>query len=120
MIYTRRQYYQKRDYQAATQIGGETLPDTYVQKLSAVFRECHRVTAHDGTLWLNLGDKYRSGRLLGMPWRGALALQGFGWVLRSDIIWHKNHAMPASVRNRPTTDPEHVFIRSKSADYFHN
>ncbi len=113
-------YYQQRDYQAATQIGGETLPETYVQKLSAVFRECHRVTAHDGTLWLNLGDKYRSGRLLGMPWRVALALQGFGWVLRSDIIWHKTNAMPASVRNRPTTDHEYVFMFSKSEDYFYN
>jgi hypothetical protein len=28
-------------------------------------------------------------QLLGMPWRLAFALQADGWVLRSDIVWHK-------------------------------
>jgi site-specific DNA-methyltransferase (adenine-specific) len=120
VIVTSPPYYQQRDYQTALQIGGEESPETYLQKLSAVFRECHRVLANDGTLWLNLGDKYQDGRLLGMPWRAALALQDFGWVLRSDIIWHKTNAMPASVKSRPTTDHEYVFMFSKSEDYFYN
>ena len=37
-----------------------------------------------GTLWLNLGDKYERGELLGMPWRIALALVDEGWRLRKD------------------------------------
>ena len=50
----------------------------------------------------------------------ALALQDDGWMLRSDIIWHKPNAMPSSVKNRPTTDHEYVFFFSKSKDYFYD
>ncbi|RMG06352.1 MAG: hypothetical protein D6735_04110 [Acidobacteria bacterium] len=55
-----------------------------------------------------------------MPWRVALGLQDAGWILRSEIIWHKPNAMPASVKNRPTTSHEHVFLFAKSKDYFYN
>lgn len=39
----------------------------------------------------------RSGDLLGMPWRIALALQADGWILRRDNIWFKSNPMPESV-----------------------
>jgi site-specific DNA-methyltransferase (adenine-specific) len=119
-IVTSPPYYQQRDYGAEPQIGNEPTPEAYVQKLAGVFRECFRVLAVDGTLWLNLGDKYKEGRLLGMPWRVAFALESIGWILRSDIIWHKTNAMPASVKNRPTTDHEYLFMFSKAPDYFYN
>mgnify|MGYP006209584957 CR=1 FL=1 len=48
----------------------------------------------------------------------ALALVEDGWILRSDVIWHKPNAMPHSVKNRPTTDHEYIFMFSKfSVDY---
>jgi site-specific DNA-methyltransferase (adenine-specific) len=119
-IITSPPYYQQRDYGAGLQIGNESSPEAYAQKLAGVFRECFRVLAKDGTLWLNLGDKYKEGRLLGMPWRVVFALESLGWILRSDIIWHKTNAMPASVKNRPTTDHEYVFMFSRSPDYFYN
>jgi DNA modification methylase len=58
--------------------------------------------------------------LLGIPWRVALALQDSGWILRSEIIWNKPNAMPSSVKNRPTTSHETIFLLSKSTDYFYN
>jgi len=119
-IVTSPPYYRQRDYRSPQQIGSEESPETYIQKLVSVFRECHRVLTKEGTLWLNLGDKYEDGRLLGMPWRVAFAIQDMGWILRSDVIWHKTNAMPASIKNRPTTDHEYVFMFSKSADYFYN
>jgi DNA modification methylase len=119
-IVTSPPYYQQRDYGAGPQIGNEASPESYVQRLAGVFRESFRVLAKDGTLWLNLGDKYKNGRLLGMPWRVVFAMESIGWILRSDIIWHKTNAMPASVKNRPTTDHEYVFMFSKSQDYCYN
>lgn len=113
-------YYQQRDYRSGLQIGAEETPEIYLRRLQAVFRECHRVLRNDGLLWLNLGDKYQDGRLLGLPWRLALALQKSGWILRSDVIWHKPNAMPHSGKNRPTTDHEYVFMLSKSAGYFYD
>lgn len=58
--------------------------------------------------------------LLGIPWRVALALQADGWVLRSDIIWHKPSVMPESVRDRPTRDHEYMFLLTKQARYYYD
>ncbi len=55
-------YYGLRDYQVPGQIGLESTPERYVEKLVAVFREVWRVLKDDGTLWLNLGDSYASGK----------------------------------------------------------
>lgn len=44
------------------QIGLEATPDEYVASLVDVFAEVHRVLSKDGTLWLNLGDSYASGK----------------------------------------------------------
>lgn len=58
--------------------------------------------------------------LFGMPWRTALALQDDGWILRSDIIWAKPNAMPESVRDRPSSQHEHVFMFAKQRRYWFN
>lgn len=55
-----------------------------------------------------------------MPWRVALALKDDGWLLRSDIIWHKPNAMPSSVKSRPTTDHEYVFLFVKGRGYHYD
>lgn len=119
-IVTSPPYYQQRDYGAENQIGNEPSPKEYVNHLVTVFTACKRVLKPNGLLWLNLGDKYVDSRLLGLPWRVAIALSEAGWNLRSDIIWHKPNAMPASIKNRPTTDHEYVFMLSRGNTYFYN
>jgi DNA modification methylase len=56
--------------------------------------------------------------LCGIPQRVVLALQADGWYWRSEIIWHKPNAMPSSVKDRPSTDHEYVFLLTKRARYF--
>ena len=58
--------------------------------------------------------------LLGIPWLLAFALRADGWYLRSDIIWAKSNPMPESVRDRPTSAHEHVFLLTKSTRYFYD
>ena len=53
-------YWGLRDYGHAGQIGLESAPAKYVEKMVAVFRDVRRVLRGDGTLWLNLGDSYFS------------------------------------------------------------
>ena len=53
-----------------------------------------------------------------MPARVAIALQHDGWILRSDIIWHKPNHMPSSVKDRLTTAYEHVFLFAKARRYY--
>lgn len=113
-------YFGQRDYGIDGQVGMEETPEEYIADLVAIFREVRRTLSESGTLWLNLGDKFSEGRLLGMPWRVALALVSDGWNLRSDVIWHKPNAMPSSVKSRPTCDHEYMFMFSKSDNYHYD
>lgn len=119
-------YYGLRDYRACGQVGLEAQPQDYVEVLTEVFRQVHRVLRDTGTLWLNLGDSYarpgmrgglRQKNLLGMPWRVALALQQDGWILRNAVVWAKTNPVPSSVRDRLTCTYEHVFLLTKQPDY---
>jgi site-specific DNA-methyltransferase (cytosine-N4-specific) len=55
-------YFGLRDYGNEGQHGLEASPAEYVETMRTVFAEVRRVLADDGTLWLNLGDSYYSGR----------------------------------------------------------
>ena len=113
-------YFQQRDYENKKQIGQEPTPEQYINRLLDVFEQCRRVLKPTGSLWIVLGDKYIKGVLQGMPWRTAIAMQDAGWILRSDVIWHKPNAMPSSVKSRPTTDHEYIFFFSAGPDYFYD
>jgi DNA modification methylase len=138
-------YWGLRDYGVPGQLGLEKTPEEYVAALVGIFREARRTLREDGTLWLNLGDCYATGGekfadgrgpmtqpnrlpipglkpkdLVGTPWRVAFALQADGWYLRSALPWVKRNPMPESVRDRPSSAIEYVFLFSKSADYFFN
>ncbi len=117
-IVTSPPYYRQRDYEDEKQVGLEKTPEEYIDRLSAAFKEALRVLKPSGTCWLVIGDKYEHGQMLGMPWRVALRLKEHGWILRSDIIWHKPNAMPSAVKNRPTVDHEYVFLLTRSAEYY--
>jgi len=56
--------------------------------------------------------------MVGIPWALAFALRADGWYLRSDIIWQKTNAMPHSVKDRPVSSYEHIFLLAKSKIYY--
>ena len=120
MVLTSPPYFGQRDYGCTEQIGSEETPDYYVSRILDIFDEVHRVLKPTGSLWLNVGDKYLDGELLGMPWQIALGLKERGWRLRSDVIWHKPNAMPSSVSSRPTVDHEYLFFFSKNRSYYYD
>lgn len=113
-------YFQQRDYGDESQVGNESSPAEYVEALANIFTEVRRVLKPSGTFWLNLGDKYKRGNLMGMPWRVALSLLDSDWFLRNEIIWHKPNAMPSAVKNRLTVDHETIFFFVKSQDYHYD
>ena len=140
-------YYALRDYGVDGQIGLEETPEKYIERLTEVFKEVHRVLKPNGTMWLNIGDSYAgncsvtsTGRcgmgkpreridhrvfdgikpkdLIGIPWMLAFSLRNAGWYLRQDIIWHKPNPMPESVTDRCTKSHEYIFLMSKSQKYY--
>ena len=58
-------YWGLRNYNVEGQLGLESTPQQYVQKLVEIFREVKRVLKDDGTVWLNLGDSYAGTRPMG-------------------------------------------------------
>ncbi len=61
-IITSPPYYGQRDYGVEGQIGLEGDPREYVDKLVAVFHHARRVLKPSGSLWVNIGDTYWSGK----------------------------------------------------------
>lgn len=55
-------YYGQRDYGSPDQLGLEVTPFDYIDNLMCVFREVHRVLKDSGSVWVNLGDTYWSGK----------------------------------------------------------
>src|ERR1043166_4112042 len=51
-------YFGLRDYCVPGQLGLESSPAEYVDKLTEVCRDVWRVLKEDGTFWINLGDSY--------------------------------------------------------------
>lgn len=61
-IVTSPPYYGQRDYGVPGQLGLEAHPLRYIEKLVTTFREARRVLKPTGSLWVNLGDTYWSGK----------------------------------------------------------
>ena len=58
--------------------------------------------------------------LVMMPNRIAIALQDDGWWIRSEIIWHKPNPMPESIKDRPTSAHEKIWLITKSKKYYYD
>ncbi len=127
-------------------LGREDTVEAYVRHLSEVFRAAMRVLRDDGTLWLNIGDRYdQAGNLELIPARVAIAMKEDGWTLRSEIVWAKGvsfcptyvgRCMPEPVNGwqwqkdkdgkpvlrkgswRPTVSHEKVFLFSRGDHYY--
>ncbi len=65
---------------------------------------------------LGIGVQKKS--IIGIPWRVAMAMCLRKWILRSPIIWHREHCLPEAVRDRPRRSYEFVFMFAKDRKYY--
>jgi len=113
-------YWGMRQY-AASGIGLEERWEEYVEGLLSVFAEVKRVLCREGSLWINIGDAYRKKRLLGIPWRVALALtDDHGFILRNEIIWNKVKGGPDNSTDKLRNVHEHLFHFVKAPRYYYD
>lgn len=73
---------------AHLEIGREVTPEAYIAEIVSVFREVRRVLAPDGTLWVNIGDKYANDKKWGGRTGGkhARKLHGSSGVGRAKVV----------------------------------
>ena len=142
-------YYGLRDYGVTGQFGLEKTYQDYIANTVKVFETFKPKLKETATIWWNVGDTYSSTRwsnapsttgiqgkqssvilkkiidipeksLMMIPNRVAIALQDAGWYIRSEIIWHKPNPMPESVRDRPTSAHEKIWLITKSKKYYYD
>jgi len=143
-------YFGLRDYGVDGQFGLEKTYQDYLTNTVKVFETFKPKLKDTATIWWNVGDSYSSGKrtsttnqslrgnkdygvtrtpvqqgikekdLLMIPNRVAIALQDAGWYIRSEIIWHKPNPMPESVRDRPTSCHEKIWLITKSKKYYYD
>lgn len=135
LVVTSPPYYGLRSYKDggehyAGQIGSEPTPGEYIDALIDCTREWMRVLKPNGSLWVNLGDKYgghqgvqgvsgqradraqaatyayrptgmRAKSLLLLPERYRIrCVDELGLIARAVVIWEKPNGLPESVQDR--------------------
>ncbi len=123
-IITSPPYWQLREYSvdetfSHCALGNEDTPEEYVERLVNIFQLTHKILKPEGSLWLNIGDKYHKKNLMGLPWRVALALQDSGWILRNAIVWEKLKGTQ-SAKDRLRDVYEFIFHFVKKPKYYYN
>lgn len=143
-------YFGLRDYGVDGQFGLEKTYQEYLSNTVKIFETFKPKLKDNSTIWWNVGDSYSSGKrksttnqslrgnknygvtrtpvqngikekdLLMIPNRVAIALQDAGWYIRSEIIWHKPNPMPESVKDRPTSCHEKIWLITKSKKYYYD
>lgn len=88
-IVTSPPYWRQRDYHIEGQLGLERRPEDYCDRLVAILRQARRVLRKDGTLWLNIGEKWASGGNGG----------GGKWMVQRGHAW--DHARGATGWRKP-------------------
>ncbi|MFA5730766.1 MAG: DNA methyltransferase [Acidithiobacillus sp.] len=106
-------------------------------------------TRIDGSLWVNLGDKYydkkritmqkeflsidkiehfiskkefQNKTLCGIPQNFMIEMRNRGFIIRNNIIWEKDNAFPSPVKNRFTLNFEDLFfiVKNNKPQYWVN
>lgn len=116
-------YYMQRDYGVSGQLGQEDTPERFIARLASILDKLKRPLRDDGTMWVNLGDKYGPDKnLMCLPWLLALRMKKRGWVLRDIAIWAKKNAAPdgGGVRDRMDTSYEPILFFAKRKTYYYD
>ncbi len=116
LIVTSPPYWQRRDYGHPDQLGREATPAAYVEALIRAMEGWVRLLKPHGSVFLNLGDTYRDGCLVGIPARFELAAREAGWRIPNRISWTKEIGTPEPSPNRLASRHEPVFHLTRAVN----
>ncbi len=120
LVITSPPYYNQRDY-GGIGIGNEKTVEEYIDNLMVIFEQCVRAVKSTGSIVFNIGDKYKNGSLLLVPYRFAIeAIKRTKVKLINEVTWVKLNPVPKQDKRKliPSTEPFFIFV--KSNEYFFN
>ena len=100
LIITSPPYWRRRDYGHPDQLGQEETPEAYVRTLVRTLGKWKRLLRSHGSIFLNVGDTYRDGFLVGVPAMLEVALRKSGWHVLNHVAWTKSIGMPEPLAYR--------------------
>ena len=120
LIFTSPPYFGLREYNQEKGLGNEDSVEEYIENLCNHFKDCYRVLSNDGSFYLNIGDRWVNNDLQNIPYKVVDRLKQDGWILRSQIVWHKENYKPRPATNTAIPSWEPIFHLVKSKDYYYN
>jgi len=123
LIITSPPYFNQRTYTENDdrELGTERKIEQYLDNLIDIFRQCVRVVRDDGSLIVNMGDKYVNTNLMLVPYRFAIrACDATAVTLINNICWHKTNPTPRQYQRRLVSSHEPFFHFVKTGDYYYD
>ena len=120
LVVTSPPYWRRRDYRHSSQLGQEPTPEAYVETLVETLVRWTRVLRRHASVFVNLGDTYRNGFLVGIPARFEVAARQAGWNIANHIVWTKSIGRPEPRPYRLASRHEVIFhlTRAKRATHY--
>ena len=116
VIVTSPPYWLRRDYGHPEQLGQETTLQAYIEALVNILNGWSRLLRPHASVFLNLGDSYHKGFLVGIPARFELAAREAGWQVANNIVWAKSVGRPEPVAYRLASRHELIFHLTRARD----
>lgn len=112
-------FYDARDYGVDGQWGLEKDSGMYLDRMAQLMRHLWRVIKHQGTVWVEIGDKTdESGSWQCLPEEFLQICRMQGWIVVSKVIWFKRNAMPLSTKKRWSPKYTFVYGFAKSKEWY--
>ena len=112
VVVTSPPYWDLKDYFKKGQIGQESYKQ-YLDRLYCVWSECYKKLSPDGSLWLNINIRVKSGKVILIPRDFIQQCKKIGYHYKGVLIWHKSSGIPTHERNI-VDHHEYVLVFSKS------
>src|ERR1700694_4291474 len=109
LIVTSPPYWKCRDYGHPHQIGQEKSPNAYIDALTVALNSWKPLLRSSGSVFLNIGDRFLDGKLLGLPAMFEMAVRTEGWQVVNRIIWAKDRGVPEPGRQRLARRHEFIY-----------
>lgn len=118
LVVTSPPYWQRRDYGHADQLGQEPTPEAYAEALVDALDGWKGALRPHGSVFLNIGDTYRDGFLVGVPALMQTMARRRGWETANHAVWAKDYGMPEPHPGRLARRHETILQLVRSKDYY--
>ena len=112
LVVTSPPYWDLKDYYKENQIGQESY-EVYSNRMYSVWKQCYDKLKNDGSIWININIRTRSGNPILLPKLFVKQCEKIGFIYRGILIWHKSSGIPTSAKNL-SDHHEYVLIFTKT------